>query len=237
MATHSGHKIASDKLVFSLDASNPKCYSGSGTAVNDMSNRNHTTTLINGTGHTSSYPASKFTFDGSDDRIDVSTLTGRIDTPDGFSVETWYRGTRTARNHMWNFGNGSTVNLNCNFNDGAYALWFYWESSGSNYMLLTPSTLNSNGYGTTFTDGNNHHLVFTHTGTTNKVYYDGVDISSIFTTSGTQTMENVNATGSYNIAGSPNYGGDIFINRVYKKALTADEVTSSFRADKDRFGV
>ena len=227
MGTHSGHKVVSDKLFFSIDASNSKTVAGDGT-LKDMSNQKHTVSNINGTSHTNAYPASKFTFDGSDDRIDTN-ITGRIDTENGFSVETWFRGTKTTRNHMWDFGDVTGVNFNCNFNDGPYALWFYWEGSGGNNVLFRSAD------GWNFTDGTIKHLVLTHTGTTNKVYLNGVEITP-YTKQGTQTMSNVNATGYYRLSGNA-FGGDIHINRIYKKALTADEVYSNFRADKDRFGV
>jgi hypothetical protein len=227
MGTHTGHKIVSDKLHLSIDASNPKTIP-SVNSISDMSNRKHTVYYTNGTTRSAAYPASKFTFDGVDDRIDTN-ITGRIDSADGFSVETWFRGTKTARNHMWDFGNTSSVNFNCNFNDGPYALWFYWEGSGGNNVLFRSAD------GWNFTDSTIKHLVFTHSGTENKVYLNGVEISP-YTKQGTQTMANVNATGYYRLSGSA-YGGDIYINRVYKKALSAEEVYNNFRADKDRFGV
>ena len=59
--THSP-SIVLDKLAFCMDGINSKCYSGSGTSVNDVSGNGYTGTL-NGLGSQVSYNASVGSFD------------------------------------------------------------------------------------------------------------------------------------------------------------------------------
>ena len=155
-------------------------------------------------------------FDGTDDIID---LTLPQNFQDKLTIETWYKGTDSSRNHLWNFtGSG---NLNCNFNDGSYTLWLYWDGGGGNYLRFTTPQ---------FCDSEIHHIVFVHEGSTNKVYLDGVLLTN-GVAGGTQTF-NSKIGSTYDIGGSPYFQGDVYVNRVYAKALTASQVKQNYNAYK-----
>ena len=62
MSTRYNPSIVFDKLAFYMDALSPKCYSGSGTTVNDISGNEYNGTL-NGLGSQVSYNASVGSFD------------------------------------------------------------------------------------------------------------------------------------------------------------------------------
>ena len=160
-------------------------------------------------------------FDGTDDIID---LTLPQNFQDKLTIETWYKGTDSSRNHLWNFtGSG---NLSCNFNDGSYTLWLYWDGGGSNYLRFTTPQ---------FCDSEIHHIVFVHEGSTNKVYLDGVLLTN-GVAGGTQTFNS--KTGStYDVGGSPYFQGDVYVNKVYDEALTASQVKQNFNAYKNRFDI
>jgi hypothetical protein len=161
------------------------------------------------------------TFDGSDDIID---LTLPQDFQDKLTIETWYKGTDSSRNHLWNFtGSG---NLNCNFNDSSYTLWLYWDGGGSNYLRFTTPQ---------FCDSEIHHIVFVHEGSTNKVYLDGVLLTN-GVAGGTQTF-NSKIGSTYDVGGTRYFQGDVYVNRVYNKALTATEVKQNYNAYKNRFDI
>jgi len=161
------------------------------------------------------------TFDGTDDIID---LTLPQNFQDNLTIETWYKGTDSSRNHLWNFtGSG---NLNCNFNDGSYTLWLYWDGGGGNYLRFTTPQ---------FCDSEIHHIVFVHEGSTNKVYLDGVLLTN-GVAGGTQTF-NSKIGSTYDIGGSPYFQGDVYVNRVYAKALTASQVKQNYNAYKNRFDI
>ena len=62
MSTRYNPSIVFDNLAFYMDALSPKCYSGSGTTVNDISGNEYNGTL-NGLGSQVSYNASVGSFD------------------------------------------------------------------------------------------------------------------------------------------------------------------------------
>jgi len=212
-------KVASDGLVLDLDFAKPTVYRGSGTVVTDSRLNGVSGTLAGGTGRVNlrTHRAGLF-FDGSDDRLDTSL---RRAFNDVLTVECWYRGTKTSRNHLWNF---LGENLHCNFNDGPFPLWMYWNSNGGNRVR----------YNGSFTDGTVKHLVFTHSGSTNKVFLNGVELP-IADSGGTQTFSNIGA-GGFNVGDNP-FGGDIYVLKVYEKALSAAEVANNYNATRWRFGV
>jgi len=206
-------------LILDLDFAKSTVYTGSGSAVTDSRLNGLTGTLSNGTSSTSTLThRAALTFDGSDDRMDTNL---RKPFNEVLTVECWYRGTKTARNHLWNFlGN----NLHCNFNDGPFPLWMYWNGSGSNRVR----------YNGNFTDGTIKHLVFTHSGSTNKVFLNGVELP-IAESGGTQTFSNIGA-GGFNV-GDTAFGGDMYVLKVYERALTATEILNNFNVSRWRFGV
>jgi len=73
-----------DRILFNLDAENPKCYSGSGTTAYD-SITGTSLSLNNGVGYT----APAFTFDGADDQIKASAIISGMDFQytDEFTIE------------------------------------------------------------------------------------------------------------------------------------------------------
>ena len=217
-----GPKIVTDDLVLYLDAANRKSYPGTGTSWSDLSGNGNTGTLNNGPTFDSGNGGS-IVFDGSNDSVNTA-LSGTISD---VSVVCWYKGTKTARNHLWNFGTSTTTNLNFNFNDN-YDLWVYWEGSGSNRVRY-----NIDG---SFTDSTIKCAVFTHTGTTNKVYLNGTELT-ITESGGTQSFSAVNSTGSFRLGDVQYFAGNIYNAAVYNRALTAQEVLQNYNTLKGRFGL
>jgi hypothetical protein len=216
--------IVTNGLVLHLDAGNPTSFRRTGTTWSDLSGYSNNGTLTNGPSFQGSHGGS-FKFDGVNDSV-ITSLTGVITT---MTVECWFRGTSTARNHLWNFGNyGDNSNLNFNFNDSGYDLWVYWESGGTNRVRY-----NIDG---SFTDGAIKHVVFTHTGSTNKVYLNGTELT-ITESGGTQTFTSVNLSGYFAIGNVVAFAGNVYSARVYNRALSASEVLQNFNATKSRFGL
>ena len=216
--------IVTNGLVLHLDAGNPTSFRRTGTTWSDLSGYSNNGTLTNGPSFQGSHGGS-FKFDGVNDSV-ITSLTGVITT---MTVECWFRGTSTARNHLWNFGNyGDNSNLNFNFNDSGYDLWVYWESGGTNRVRY-----NIDG---SFTDGAIKHVVFTHTGSTNKVYLNGTELT-ITESGGTQTFTSVNLSGYFAIGNVVAFAGNVYSARVYNRALSASEVLQNYNATKSRFGL
>jgi hypothetical protein len=225
MATFYSPKVVTDGLVLALDAANIKSYSGTGTTWSDLSGNGNTGTLTNGPTFDSGNGGS-IVFDGVDDVVNTS-FAGSVND---LTVECWFNGTKTARNHLWNFGSGGTSghNLNCNFNDSGYDLWMYWDGGGTNRVRY-----NIDG---SFTDSTNKLITFTHTSTTNKVFLNGSELT-ITESGGTQSFANVNATGVFNLGSVGPFSGKIFRVVVYNRALTPQEILQNFNATRSRFGV
>jgi hypothetical protein len=217
-----GPNISTDGLVLALDAANTKSYPGSGTIWNGLSN-NISGSLVNGPTF-SSVDAGSIVFDGTNDYVSTN-LTGTLNT---LTVECWYKGTKTSRNHLWNFGIYTGVgdtNLSCDFNDG-YDLWMYWESGGGNRVRY-----NIDG---SFTDSTIKYLVFTHSG--NKVFLNGIELI-ITESGGTQTFTNVNGTGAFTLGDVIPFAGNIYSARVYNRALTPSEIIQNYNSQKSRFNL
>jgi hypothetical protein len=223
MAFFRGPSVVLDGLVLYLDAANPESYPGSGTTWFDISGNGNNGTLTNGPTFDSGNKG-RISFDGVNDFIS----TNFTEVIDDVTVECWYRGTKITRNHLWNFGIGPTTNLFCNLNDSGIPLWFYWNGNGTPRLWFTQGN---------FTDGTIKQLVFTHTGSDNQAYLNGQLLTAGRATSGTQTFNNVNGTGSFNVGGSPHFGGDVFQVKIYNRALSAEEILQNFNSTKSRFGI
>jgi hypothetical protein len=211
-----GSPIVTDGLVFAVDANNIVSYPKSGTAWYGLTG-SFSGSLTNGPTFSPANGGS-IVFDGADDFISTNltqTFTSEL------TVETWYRGTKLTRNHLWNFYGG---NLGCNFNDSGRTLWMYWEGGGGNAIRFTSPN---------FTDNNIHHLVFRHSGSVNQIYFDGQLLTPLETL-GTQTFTGVGGSG-YAIGDSPAFGGNVYTNRVYNKALSAAEILQNYQAEQYRF--
>lgn len=215
--------IVTSGMVLSIDAGNLVSYSPGTTAVYSLVGT-YTGTLVNGTSYTAA-SSGGWVFDGTDDKINTN-LTGAVTD---LTVECWYLGTKGTRNHLWDFGlQGDSTNLNFNFNDSGYDLWVYWNGSGTNRVRYNISG--------SFTDGTIKHIVFTHTGSTNKTYLNGVELT-ITESGGTQTFTNVNGSSYFRLGGDVIFAGNIYMARVYNRALSATEIYSNFVAQKYRYGL
>lgn len=223
MAFSYSPKIVTDGLVLYLDAANPYSYVSGSTVWNDLSRGNYSGSLLNGpTFNTGS--GGSIIFDGVNDSL-TSNFTGIVDS---VTIECWYRGTKVTRNHLWNFGVGLTTNLYCNFNDSGIPLWFYWNGNGTPFLWFTQGN---------FTDGTIKQLIFTHTGSDNQAYLNGQLLTAGRATAGTQTFSNVNSGSSFDIGSTQPFGGNIFIFKIYNRALSAQEIQQNYNATKGRFGL
>jgi len=144
---------------------------GTGTTFEDSSPSKLTVTSNNSVGHGGSSKfggtaIGKFTRGSSQYLTTSSTDVADFGTGD-WTIDFWFNITNgsTDRMHAFNVGGGSTANLNFDFND-SYALWVYWNSSGSNYVRF-----GSDGdYG----DDTWHHCAATRKDGMVRVWIDGV---------------------------------------------------------------
>jgi hypothetical protein len=241
-----GHSptIITDGLVFSLDAANPRCYSGSGlTAFGLIGGIDGT--LVNGVGFTSVNNGS-FLFDGTNDQISTATI--NLSSTNKVTVSCWvkvlnYREVDGSSNIVFEFSS------NFNSNIGSFVAAF---ADGSPvYSSLYPVVLgirggagyNLAGYSKTLVnDLSWHHwtCIFdtSLSGNENVLYIDGVSRTAISTPIQADNSDNF---GSYNLyignRNSSSIAGNANINdlKIYNRALSATEVRQIYNSTKRRY--
>jgi hypothetical protein len=222
MAVGYNPSIVSDGLVFFLDPANTRSYSGSGLTTYGLVG-GIGGTLVNGTGFTSSNNGC-FVFDGSNDFIDVPSITF---ISGDFTVATWFYTTATTDVHFKRL-----VDLN-------YATGF-WLGRQTNTNNWGGGIIESNppyGIYLPFTNGQWHYLVSIRSGSTHILYGDGISN----TISNTVSTGNLSAS-SLLIAKQPEGGGTHFNGnisqvQIYNRALTQQEILQNFNATRFRYGI
>lgn len=238
MSIYGGPDIITDGLVFNMDFASLKCYSGSGTAVYDISTSNLTGELgvasasLFAPTFNSSVNNKYFSFNGTTGtRLIRATNSTLLDTQTP-SVEVWIKTNATTQSGFW-FEKG-TVN-------SQYSLF---QESNTIYWRQNFGTFNQLITTTTATAGINTSSWFQVVGTfitgSRKLYVNGILKNSDSQTGTIATNNGGMSIGVYGgYAGSRGYyyNGDIAIVRVYNKALSDSEVLFNYNALKGRFGL
>lgn len=209
-----GGPIVTNGLVFAIDAGNLVSYPKSGTSTYNLTGSSNNGTLINGTGF-SSTNGGTWTFDGTDDGINIGTLT----PTGGATFEAW----------VW-LETGNT-------NYGA--IFTNWGSSANAFFI---GTYPSSDYVQVYFNGNlifntvslpfNTWVLLTVTNDgTNVLFY----VNGALTNTGGGTLVSANGVTSigYDI-NRTNYPfkGNISNAKIYNRALTAAEVLQNYNATK-----
>ena len=159
-------------------------------------------------------------FDGTDDTLNTGMFTSRNPTYEPLTIEAIVKSDTTANARMWldATNNGTNQRLYCALPS---------STSSSSPMGVQASAWSiSTPQNTDF-----HHIVITMNGTTCQLYLDGVAHSSkAYTSYGLQSI---------NIGGRNGYRwiGKIPVVRMYRKALTIDEITQNYNVYKNRFNI
>ena len=218
--------IVTTNLQLYYDSGLYNSYVGTGTSVIDLSGNNRTGTLINGTGFISS-GVGTFDFDGSDDYITSSLATNATNN---VTIDAWFNSDNVSQagqmivyNGSDNGGNGFGVSIN-----------YEGSTSGNIYVLY--GALSWFDTGIPVSSGIWYHVAMTISGTSLKVYLNGLQVY-------TTTASNPNQPTLYTNVGRNDYSaaryfnGKIPIARVYTSALTAQQILQNYNAQKGRFGL
>lgn len=228
MAVVSGPEFPGVKrgLVFAVDATNQESWLGpDSNIVNNIPPLSSTISgsIYNDTSGSLGISGS-FSFDGTDDRIELND-DSNIDIFGGdFSISLWFSrpssppdGSARAMVEMGGFSNKAAMTLGFTSNTGVgFAVGSNWYTNA----------------GSGYNDGNFHHMVGTRTGTTYKIYIDGEEIIAD-TPSGGYSYTSVNTIGVGNFNG--NFQGNIGPILFYNRVLTALEVSQNYNQLKPRF--
>ena len=226
MGAFGGPDIITDGLVFSVEAGSTRSYAGSGSTVNNLISST-TATLTNGTGFSTSN-GGLWTFDGTDDYIQVNTTT----TPatGAFTIEFIYQISNTGgRGGMFERNPYSPYN-GVTLGQGGPNNWcFSVHSSSQNVSYCAPYPTTNTWY----------HDVGVYDGVNTVTFYrNGVLLG---TTTGS-TLGNLDTGGTRDDlrifrrdSNSGVIGGKVANFRTYNVALTAAQVLQNYNAQKNRF--
>ena len=239
---HSPSRVL-DKLAFYMDALSPKCYSGSGTAVNDISGNGYNGTL-NGLGSQVSHNASigSFDFTGSNG-ASIAYPESNI-SKDPSLILTGVSGEIT--HEAWWFPTSITTSRRIMSTDRSDYNCLMWSTNNKLEWSVDNAQFNSNN--NSFSANKWWHIVATASraaGTTNNIliYRNGELIKT-----NSRNLRNPMGDGTArpfaigsNVEGTVSnnncFIGKIAIIRIYGKALSAVEIKQNYNASRGRFGL
>ena len=231
--------IVTDNLVLNLDAGDSNSYSGSGTTWTDLSGQGNHATLVNNPTY-SSNNGGYLNFDGSND---YATLPNMDLTGNELTFSIWTYCTTTSQSASLIFlgdstashGNGRIIQVHLPYAVTGGQYYFdkgYDGSSSASYDRINGS-ISSSDYLNQWVNWS-----FTANASTGsmKIYRNASLYAS--GTGKTKTFSNSDGDMKYiAYSGTNYYQGRISNLQLYKKELSASEVTQNFEAAKTRFGL
>ena len=228
--------IVTNGLVLAVDAGNLVSYESGSTSTYSMTG-SISGSLINGTGYNINDGGS-WVFDGIDDYIITSSSLLNITT--SITLETWLKSTALA-----NASHGDGVNskgVSSDGNSGVYETLLV-QTGGSNYpffrMRIGSSTPTYFPTNIPINLNQIYHFVSTYDGNTIRIFINGIESGTGLSQTGTIEANTQGLTTGvrFNRGADMYFNGNMFVNRIYNRALTAAEVTQNFNAQKGRFGL
>jgi len=216
--SNSQSSIVTNSLILHFDAANSSSYSGSGDPIYDLSGNNNNGTLINGAAFTNT-KGGEIYFDGSNDYI-------QLDSPFSYNqhtIEFWIYNESGGSNWVWDARDSN--------NDG-YIL--FYDNSNPQYYVGNDDIKN------VYT--NTHlnkwkHILATKDGSNIKLYVDGDLEHTVASSYSINTTTNARI-GARSFSPVTHYfNGKVAITRFYSRALSAEEISQNYDAERGRFGV
>ena len=235
-----GPLIVTSGLVFCIDAGNIKSYSGSGTAVSDITTKRSSCTLVNGVAYSASN-LGIFVFDGTNDYISVPSqndaqapLTGFGSftgaSANSFTLEIWIKTSQVAGSSSFN-----APGLIARDNGDIYSnLTLY---NGYVYFTHYDGAWQSNLKSTTMVSNNAwHQIVYVNnSNSTGSIYVDtNNEVTGSSAVAGSNYFSPDNIGWGYS---SQYFSGSIGSVKFYDRSLTAVEIQQNFNALRGRYGL
>jgi len=223
-----------DGLILCLDAANPKSYSGTGTAWNDVSGNSNNGTLVN----TPTYSSTNngiFTFDGTTMYADTSKSLTQLSIGNTYSFETVAKRSATANGRIifgWQGFNGGVVIASDRI------LAQDWYSTG----VSSWGVAQANSGITTQIDTWYHSVATFNALGFMRIYVNGVLTASTDVSGFTTSSGNVWYRVSPPVIAGSNFAayrfpGSVGLGRFYNTELSAAEVSQNFNAIRGRYGI
>jgi len=225
MAFFRGPNVVTDGLVLALDAANPKSYVSGSTTWNDLSGNNNSGSLINGPTFSSENGGS-IVFDGVDDYVSISQNIN----PSNITLEFVYKASVSSP-YEYLISNardccGTYNGYELQIVDGVprFSIWNSTQVGVNGILTLTNQI---------------YHLTATYEGSQLKIYQN-----SILTGTANSAL-GIGSPASYNLAiggmginpAFYNLTGNIYVGRVYNRALSASEILQNYNALKSRYNL
>jgi hypothetical protein len=208
--------IVTSGLVLNLDAGNGNSYSGSGTAWTDLSGNGNNGTLVNGPTYSSANGGS-IVFDGTNDNV-TSSLSSSLGTQ--FSISVWFKKNNNNAGNPVNFQGSPTLELLVDQNNQLNI----WDGADHLYSFTT-------------TIGIWYNMTVVKTSTNFLLYVNNIS-SPVLNFASSYNNANTNFIIGKHPTNLTNYmNGNIAQVSIYNRALSAEEVSQNFNANRGRFGI
>jgi len=225
----------SDGIVLYLDAANPRSYAGTGTTWYDISGNSNDAGFVDSPTYLS-VPQPYFNFDGVNDYMRIVRSSSMSPTT-GLTQEVWFNYPSVPTTAIF-------IGLQYgSFSGNSYALWK--ESATTlNGGVNTSGTFSFIGMGTTNLVGNRwYHFVHTYDGSTQKLYLNGVLMTTgsqsgtiQYDVNNTRVLIGADDNGSgYNTGAGYFHSGKLSQVRIYNRGLSATEVLRNYNAQRKRY--
>jgi len=243
MSFHYSPKIITDGLVLYLDAANTRSYVSGSTTWDDLSRSGNNGSLINGPTFNSENFGT-IVFDGADDYfITPSGSTPTLNITSQITLETWFKSTSLA-----NISHGDGLfskGLSTDLNSGVYEL-----NLANNTTANRPSFRMRIGVSTPLYSPTNilinlnqiYNITCTYNGSIMRIFVNGVESGYGLSTSGTiqnNTQQLTIGVRYVHRAGISDsfFSGNIYLSKIYDRALSATEILQNYNTTKTRFGL
>ena len=216
--------IVTSGLTLALDAGNLVSYESGSVTSYDLSGNNNTGTLVNGVGYNTGNGGS-WTFDGVDDYINIPHSSSIAPSTGYISVEAIFKASSAGGLHnsiIYNKENEYEMSAG-----GGYISYAFRP----NWAWVGNTAFNTNQW---------YHTMLTYDQQYQRLYINGVEVYSAALSGAIGNVySNDLRIGARGAPGAPGslFNGSIPVVKVYNRALTADEVTQNFSAQRNRFGI
>jgi hypothetical protein len=222
MAFRYSPKIVTDGLVLCLDAANPRSFVSGSTTWYDLTKNNYNGSLINGPTYSNSYGGSVI-FDGIDDYM--ANINNTLITIDSFTYEIVFRPKSTPGNGPLGGSDILTTTPYFYVDYGGGILRTYHFGSSPQYFNVKTLPIN-----------NIYHFICSRNGLVETNMINGVLENGRTLTNNTGNSNGFGLVGGF-ASLSWYFNCDIFLIRIYSKALSSSEVLQNYNATKSRFGL
>lgn len=217
--------IITDGLRLYLDAGNASSYPGSGTTWTDISGFGNNFTLVNGPTFTTE-SGGAIVFDGTNDHATGPASNAFGITADA-TIEIIIKPTQAVGGSMFRFvANEGVRGL---FAHTPYIDGYYFDSVGQRISFIDSTLINQNAY-----------FVFRRRAATSpyrEIIRNSVQRAADTNVPNTMTLNANTVLLAAVPADAEYFKGNVYVFRVYNRALTDAELTNNYNVDRVRFGL